>query len=241
MHHILSALSTLIDILFPKTCVSCQATWSYLCSMCAKKALVPHSEICPWCHQASPDYRTCVWCAKDSPLRWLLINFQYTDPVQQLVFLLKYTHAYDLAPIMATKIALHLLSHPLLQRNISLDTAAIGFVPSHRYKKYWIKWYNQSELLAKEVAKIIWLPLVDISKRSRYTRSQVSLSRAKRKTNLIWAFACKEDLLPADISTLIIVDDITTTWSTLYQLTKKIQQTYPDLDLWWAVFARHGI
>ena len=233
----LTKLSALLDILYPKICVGCSTYWSTLCPACTK-TLQAHSEICPSCHEQYPNYRTCLTCRKTTyPLEGILIVFQYTSYIKTLIASLKYHHTYTLAPFLASKISLVIQSHPLYQFHQS--QIALTSIPSHRIRKHRIKWYNQSELLAKEVAKQLSLSYIPTTKRRKRTKSQVKLSRKKRLTNLIGVFENIPCTIPKEIKILIVIDDITTTWSTLVQAAKQIKKQHPDILIRGAVVARH--
>jgi similar to competence protein F len=103
--------------------------------------------------------------------------------------------------------------NPDLTLAMQKDQLFISFVPSYRYRKYFQKGYNQSELLAKELATQLETPRVPCFKKVKATTSQVKLTRSERLKNLNAAFV----FLPSAISllpqnaTLLIVDDVTTT------------------------------
>ena len=74
--------------------------------------------------------------------------------------------------------------------------------------------YNQSELLARAVAERLAVPYEDLLMKVRKTKSQRGISAKERMANLKGAF----DLAPdkdAEGKTILIVDDIKTTGSTL--------------------------
>ncbi len=227
-----------IDLLYPKHCLECWTQGSYCCSTCTK-LLIPHSESCPVCHQVSVQYQVCVWCkAKGSDLEGIIINFQYTDLCKAMVYQLKYNHVFSLAQTIAQKMSLLLRTHPIYPQ----DWLGISYIPSHRLRKHWIKGYNQAELIASHIASELSLPLLRISKRKRYTKSQVTLTRKKRIKNLSNAFTlvpeCKHLLKNTKI--LILVDDITTTGTTIVEVAKCIKKQHPHIKIRGAVFARHG-
>lgn len=61
-------------------------------------------------------------------------------------------------------------------------------MPSHWWRRYFEKGYNQSELLAQELAKRLKLPLFPCAKKCKATASQLSLKRSARLENLKGAF-----------------------------------------------------
>jgi predicted amidophosphoribosyltransferase len=112
-------------------------------------------------------------------------------------------------------------------------------VPSHWRRKYYEKWYNQSELLAKSLANELWIPMLKLASKKSYTVSQLHLNREERKKNLKWVFSVEDLSLIPNESTILLVDDVTTTGSTLSELAKTIHETRSDLKFRWAVMARN--
>jgi predicted amidophosphoribosyltransferase len=70
----------------------------------------------------------------------------------------------------------------------------------------------------------------------------VSLSRTERLQNLLWAFQWKKSsiTIPSTTTHIIIIDDLTTTGSTLEQVGKSIIQKNTSVELRWCVIARHN-
>lgn len=72
--------------------------------------------------------------------------------------------------------------------------------------------YNQSELLAKAVAKELGLPAWDLLEQVRETDTQHNLTRAQRADNVRGAYRAKSATLGKRV---LLVDDIVTTGATL--------------------------
>ena len=82
--------------------------------------------------------------------------------------------------------------------------------------------YNQSALFAKPAARALGIPyLPDAVVRTRETISQVGLTAEERKTNLAGAFLGDGNQV-ADLS-ILLLDDITTTGSTLNECAKALK------------------
>ncbi len=233
-----SIISKIITILFPEYCVWCNKMWSYVCKQCHKKWIKAHSQICPKCHKQYPLSQICISCQKEwYPLDGVIIALQYTKITSALVYLLKYQHAYHLSSFIARKISLDIMSHPILQSLITKEEIFITYVPTHWFKKHRIRWYNQSEVIAKKVATQLRVSCIKTATRKKFTPSQVRLSKKKRKENLMKAFDATQ--LNSSTKYLIIIDDVTTSWATLYHLAKEIKKLQPNILIWAAVFVRH--
>jgi predicted amidophosphoribosyltransferase len=94
-------------------------------------------------------------------------------------------------------------------------------------------------LLAKSLANELWIPMLKLASKKSYTVSQLRLNREERKKNLKWVFHV-EDLSQVPIwATVLLVDDVTTTGSTLSELARTVYKTRDDLNFRWAVIARN--
>lgn len=95
----------------------------------------------------------------------------------------------------------------------SWHAEAIIPVPLHR-KRYQKRGYNQAEEFARELSRLFSIPVKnDLVKRRLKTRPMKLLSRFQRQNNLKKAFILgKNDV---KLSTVVLVDDIYTTGTTL--------------------------
>lgn len=105
----------------------------------------------------------------------------------------------------------------LLCRKRGLAVDGIVPVPLHRARLR-ERGYNQSLLVARGLASIVDVPVVDILERRRYTGTQTVLGAAERRTNLSDAIEVYRNLNASrDLAgaRLLLVDDVLTTGSTL--------------------------
>ena len=95
-------------------------------------------------------------------------------------------------------------------------------VPVHASKRH-MRGYNQAEVLAKELGSILHIPVeTDLIKRVRKTSPMKDLSVSERQNNLKRAFKiCRDDV---KLSTIIIIDDIYTTGSTLDAMSYELRR-----------------
>jgi ComF family protein len=231
---------SLLELIFPKQCVWCGKVWEYLCSDC-KRQLQPHMEICSWCHRYSKDYQTCLDCKsqKNFVLDGLLIPFSYSWLLKKIILKLKYYHRRSVVDFLIDRVCLAVYSNMTLSKKIEEWRVLISGIPSHWYRRYFVKWYNQSYLLAKNLWEKLWVQYVEILKKNKSTKSQASLDREWRLKNLKNAFSlCDPNYILSHIDTVILVDDVTTTGSTMNEVAKLIKFYYPNISVWWVVLAR---
>lgn len=229
-------LFRLRELLFPIICVWCEREWKYLCDQC-KTTIRPHPELCPSCHIYSPLWVICYSCKYK--FKWvdsILVAFVYEKLIKKLIIDLKFKHRYDTGTYLWEKLWLLLLCNPL----IDPKTTLITHVPSHRRRKNIQKGYNQSEILAKTVSKYTGIKHYTLFKKVKHTKSQTTLNKIQRKTSLRNAFEyISTQEIPNGSKTIIIVDDIVTTGSTLNILGTLFKLHHPTSSVRWLVVGRH--
>lgn len=231
-------LNKIINLVFPKECIWCWEIWTHLCKKC-KKQLTSHPEICPYCHNMSNSFKTCLKCKENTQL-WLdalVIWFKYNKIIKKIIYNFKYFHKKDLCSNIIDRFQLVILSNPLISQKIKEKNTIITYVPNHWIRKHFIKWYNQSELLANELWKRLNIDVVNLWQKVKYTKPQAKLNKIQRSKNLIWSFKYT-NLNNYKWKTILIIDDITTTWSTLKEICKNIKQEI-NCNCIWVVLARN--
>ena len=91
---------------------------------------------------------------------------------------------------------------------------------TQRFKK---RGYNQSQFLAKFVAKELGLPMRGCLKKIRETPKQSTLNASARRENLKGAFAPRKNC-PAAGKTVLLVDDVLTTGSTMDECARVLRK-----------------
>jgi ComF family protein len=85
-------------------------------------------------------------------------------------------------------------------------------MPLHWVRR-WRRGFNQSEVLAREVARRSGIKVVHAVRRARSTAPQASLSRAGRRRNVRGAFAARRGVDVRGLR-ILLVDDVLTTGAT---------------------------
>lgn len=246
-----SVFSGVINLLFPRICIGCGKNWAYLCSSC-KKSLHPHPEICPITHKPSSGYAVRVdLLTTICSLDWCIVLFRFEPLIKKLIRQLKYYHRADISSFLGERLALAVQSHDFLSEliihnpsNISQDSKLIiSYVPSHWYRHYITKWYNQSKLLAQALVRALAFSSVEtrvtsLCRKIKYTHSQVGMSREQRKKNLTDAFIVTQPINPWSI--ILIIDDVLTSGATLIEMATIIKKSQPDCQVWGLCIARNG-
>lgn len=101
------------------------------------------------------------------------------------------------------------------------DVDAIATVPIHRLR-YIYRGFNQSELLASELAEYADIRTVFSNySRTKYTKSQAKSSKQKRASQIKNVFKLKE---PVRAKHLLVFDDVLTTGATIREFIETISE-----------------
>ncbi len=229
---------TILTYIFPVVCIGCESEDSYLCHQCRKR-LQPHPEICPVSHRFSPDFQVHIDYQREAAYQGIAIWFAYSDLLKKLILQLKYYHRYDVASFLADRLALVIQTNRTLQKLSHTKKTIISSIPSHRYRQYFTKGYNQSELLAQAVASNLNIPYQPLVTKKRHTRIQAFLSRKQRLKNLEGVFSLRKWITLMWNELIIFIDDVTTTGSTIQEAAKCLKKSFPKLTIWGSVIGRH--
>lgn len=217
---------SILNIFWPGTCPFCgKVNGGRVCDSCRKK--VDKLQILePRCLKCGKPVRYgeqefCHDCCKTEHIydRGLSV-WLHKLPVNQAIYRLKYHNQRYYAKYFAQEICEKYKDE--IQR---WRPQALVPVPLHR-KRRRKRGYNQAELLADEIGKILEIPVIpNLVKRIHYTGYQKKLDPRGRKKNLEHAFAPgrNPDKLPNDFRRVIIIDDIYTTGNTIDQVAKVLK------------------
>jgi ComF family protein len=130
----------------------------------------------------------------------------YDGPLRKLIHLFKYSGMKPLAKRLAG-----LLCRALPDDGDESFDAVVP-MPLH-WRRRWKRGFNQSEILARLVAKQHQWSLINAVKRVRATAVQAGLTNAKRRKNVAGAFRVSRKSLVAG-KRILLIDDVMTTGST---------------------------
>jgi len=206
-------------IIAPSYCVSCQIFTDqgiFLCSSCAD-LIIPLATKQFFITQK---YQATVFAVSDyqDPLRLLTLGKYYKNRVASI----------QLANLIWDRT-------DLCYQNFDY----IVPIPLHWTRYAW-RWYNQSEMMAEVLSEKSGKPVVHLLKRTRRTIFQTGLSYAQRAENLKDAFSlASNDLSMYKGKKILVVDDVLTTGTTLYEAGRCLVRLVPD-RLIFAVACRVG-
>lgn len=199
-----------LDWLYPPVCGGCDLVGYRWCPACQDRVVSVPTPICDVCGSPiSNKQDNCNSCAVIHPPYVAFRAWSTFDgPVRQALHKIKYRRNITLGDALAHHM------NPFL-RSLGWPVQAIVPVPLGK-KRYRERGYNQVGLVAMPLAAINgWEYLPRALTRTRETRSQVGLSAQERKGNVAGAF--RADRVLVDGKTILLIDDVATTGSTLVE------------------------
>ncbi len=209
------SLAPLVDLVFPPRCPLCGeglAAQTGLCAACWNELALPGEPSCTLCQRPFPDGvapgAIRAPCLAQAPRHdGVAAGTLYNDASRRLVLSFKHGHHIALAPMMARLMAARLAQ---------IDAGWLVVpVPLHRWR-LWRRGFNQSALLAREIARMRGAQLlVDGLVRRKATPVLGGLGRAARARALAGTIAVNPRrslaIAGADV---VLVDDVLTSGAT---------------------------
>lgn len=230
----MKALNSLIDLIYPPRCPICQAFLQEqvtleagqdlpFCQACFKDFTEIRSPICPLCGRPFSDGieqdRVCEDCLRKKPSYDIArAPYLYDGALMTAIHELKYAQRSHLADSLGSLLA-SFAQDWIGEMKVSL----LMPVPLHP-RRLRARGFNQSLLLARCVASRTGADLDFLSlRRTRFTKPQTELSSEERKKNVRKAF---EVVKPEAVKgrTILLVDDVATTGSTLSECAKALKR-----------------
>ena len=180
-----------------------------ICSLCRDELPYNDEQFCPFCGRPVLESGACLEC-KQKPLvvERARSVFLHEEGAVALVMRLKKGDRY-LFRTLATEML------PLALREFPDVDLLVGVPMTERAQK--ARGYNQSFLLAQELARLMGKEYLDALVKTRETQEQKSLGRREREENLRGCFRVTQRSAVKG-KRILIVDDIMTTGSTASEL-----------------------
>ncbi len=199
----ISLFSTFLDWIFPRRCGFCrellEENEDIFCVNCLKQL----------------DYLKEPLCAVSmGDVEHVYSAVYYEDPMSMGVHNFKFYNKSHLCKPFAAMM-MNQMGEKLKAENCEIVTA----VPMHPIRKR-IRGYDQSELLAKEIAKLMKLPYEPCLKRVKLTKIQHTMDRQQRKTAQIGSFACSK----LHGEKILLIDDVFTSGATLRECARVLTE-----------------
>lgn len=194
------------------------------CVLCGDRGQRPCLDLCRACESSLPaasgSLRVGPW-----PVASSLVPFEYGYPLDHLVRALKYNGQLAVGRVLGT-----LLGRRAAACGAAGEIDVVLPVPLHP-ARHAARGFNQSAEIGRWAARAAGRPLaLQLVARHRDTPPQVGLDRARRRANLVAAFAASPRVRGLRIA---VVDDVTTTGSTLLSLAVALRDAgAARIDAW---------
>jgi ComF family protein len=235
-----------LDLFFPKFCLGCKKEGIYLCQDCRSLLDINEFDYC-LCDKNPLRLASlargklsgkCQRC-RNKKLSGLYFALPYKERelTRKLIYQFKYQpYLKELSETLASILIEHFV---ISQKNTDeiWDNSVLIPVPLHK-NKLKERGYNQSEELAKELAKILKIPVIsNCLIKIKSTAPQMELSKEEREKNLLNAFLIKNPSTIARGKKVFLVDDVYTTGSTMEECAN-VLKTYGAKQVWGIALAR---
>lgn len=203
-----------LDVVFPPACANCGRAGWLLCPGCAGQMAPMPREICSHCGRhlemglaAWRPQETCADCqANPSAVVQRRAPLRYQEPTSSIIHRFKYEGYFALGEPLARFM---IDGWPAWQQPPDL----ILPIPLHSRRRR-RRGYNQSELLARFLARAVVIPFEPTAlRRDRHTVPQVGLGSDERHENVRGAFSAAAEIVSG--RHVLLVDDVLTTGATM--------------------------
>ena len=209
----MNILEKLIGLVAPHNCIVCDYEGSVLCGGCLNSELTEAISRCYRCLRVSSDQAVCRSCRASVPIPHVWIATDYGEIPKKLIHKFKFERAVAAAVPIAIKIDETLPYLP--------EETIICHIPTAN-NRVRMRGYDQAAEIAKHLAEIRGYTHKTLLSRTGKSR-QVGSSRTDRFRQLENAFAIKDSNAIKDAK-ILLVDDITTTGSTIESAAKILKK-----------------
>ncbi|MDD4531812.1 MAG: ComF family protein [Candidatus Pacebacteria bacterium] len=206
------------DLIFPKKCINCKKEGSYLCEDCLSLKEINPYRYCLCERMEKKD--KCDVC-KNRYLDKLFSAASFENRIlKEAVHKFKYGYIKDLSHPLSILILSHL---QILE--VNLDQSVIIIPVPMTDKKKRRRGFNQSEEMAKIISRATGIPLLsDVLIKNKETAPQMELNKKERMENIKKCFEIKNQEKIKG-KTILLLDDVYTTGSTMEECAKKLKQS----------------
>ncbi|MEQ8523582.1 phosphoribosyltransferase family protein [Gracilimonas sp.] len=210
-----------LEVLFPKVCTVCglklTSNENFVCNLCLNEKF----------EEASREGKTAssdIMLPEGISLQHALWNFDKGGHLQDLLHQLKYQRLIGVGEDLGRQLGKSLLANPFFTERIKNNKVGLLPVPLHK-KKRRMRGYNQAFHIAKGVAEVINLPVIEQEAviRNKNTSTQTGFSLEKRRKNISGAFQVQK-YEAIENSVCIIIDDVFTTGATTFELASELKE-----------------
>ena len=218
-----------LDFILPQSCLVChkEIDGPPVCHDCLNLIPVVSSPRCPVCGRPTRRVRSvraiprCRWCRHETDLdrgrSWTL----FVPPLDRIVHHFKYRQGLNLGRLLGLGMALVMRYDPILARSDLIVPVPLFWLKKMR------RGYNQAQILSAVVSRETGVPVCDVLRRIRFTRTQTRLPDHRRCDNVRGAFRLRRS---ADVAgkKILLVDDVMTTGATIRECASVLKDKGAD-------------
>jgi ComF family protein len=202
------------------------------CPFCRKILNDPAAPLCPSCQPALP------WLQGAQQARAVDFTDACLSPLRYQGVVREAVHRYKFTPTPALAPKLAMLMAQCVQAQSALSAHALTWAPLSRRRRR-SRGFDQAQLLAQEMGRLLDLPVYPTLKKARHTLPQSGLEGdAARRANALGAY---EPLPGIDLSGkgILLVDDVVTSGATLSECARQLRQA-GAARIWCVTLAQAG-
>ena len=219
-------LQRIVELFTPHECLVCSRSGGIVCDNCLPKLATASAGTCVRCNRLSALGRTCKFCKNYLLISGVSVASYYDGPVKELILRLKFQRDRS-----ATRVGAELISIRIDPLKLPFDLVTSVPVSAARYRE---RGYNQSELIARAVAKKLDIPYRTLLGRSsgEHQLGKDRKTRIEQVRGVFYAYG------PINRNRILIIDDVVTTGATLNACAGELKSAGAR-NVWGAVIAKH--
>ncbi len=209
-------ISSLLDLVYPKSCHICGKYGEYLCNTC-RKSFKRNLPECYICRRISPNFCTHTQCKRDYSLDRVVVAWEYNKISSKVLKSYKYKGMQDIGKY---------ISEFLLRSIETIDFRDSLFISVPiSFLRRSERGFNQTELLVENVSKHYKCDFsFDLIGRKVEKGHQSLKDRKSRLAKTISDFYIKDSSLLDKYNSVTILDDVITTGNTLENISRIIKK-----------------
>ncbi|MFA5420627.1 MAG: phosphoribosyltransferase family protein [Patescibacteria group bacterium] len=239
-------LSFFIDLLFVKKCIICnRIDCETICVRCFQR-IKTKEQRCPACSSTNNFGEFCDNCNKGFYFNGIMVAGDLNDKIlEELIKKFKYKFNKKIGNILGLFLLNFLKEkinpNPILKKDnlFNEENSIIIAVPITKRRERW-RGFNQSFILASFISQKTKIPIFNNLIKIKNSKNQASLKKKDREKNLNNCFKIidpEESKKILENKKIILVDDITTTGSTINEISKELKK-YKPVEIWGLVLAK---
>lgn len=219
------------SMIFPTTCCVCGCLAQIICAACARRFEPMEWIECLGCGNKSKILTpTCHKCDNEKESIQAVVLWKYTTALARAIWNFKYNkqrqtilHLMRLAPARSIV--------PLLALCAWVSRPVLVPVPLHLMREK-SRGFNQSLMIAQLLSEIVHIPIeTGMVIRTKDTPQQARVARRNDRFRNTQDVFLAQDIANTQCNTFVLVDDVITTGSTMFDMARAIRAVYENAHI----------